>query len=224
MQFFGPNEAIVIKMEVLRPLYMGNVITPISSYTPKKTSMTMEIHHFFCIGGYIWLQMVVFSIVTVFFGGSTYLRCHYHILGWNQGFKMMFCGSRCISIPFMVEHWCPPKGSCSWWTYQAKVGPCVSLQSEELSSIVIRVSIWYSKSKRTMCYWRFAPFAMVNEPFKDTHGLSCIIHLIIIILLFVAYLDTRIVSVRVFVGTRSKGSISQDGFNLDFNCAISSVA
>lgn len=32
MQFFGPNEAIVMKMEVLRPLYMGNVIT----YNPYK--------------------------------------------------------------------------------------------------------------------------------------------------------------------------------------------
>ena len=29
-------------MEVLRPLYMGNVITPTSSYTPQKTNMTME--------------------------------------------------------------------------------------------------------------------------------------------------------------------------------------
>ena len=63
---------------------------------------------------------------------------------------------------------------------------------------------------------------MANEPLKDTHGLSFIIHLSYYCL--IAYLDIHSVSVRVFVGTRSKGSISQDGFHLDFNCAVSSVA
>ena len=190
---------------------------------PKKTSMTMEIHHFFYRGIHL-TSNCCFSIVMLFFGGVlTYVDIITYLVGIKASrWCFVVPGSRCIRI------------SLSWWNIVAHPKE-VAVDEHTKQKLVLSCHFNRKSYHQSLCRHAYgipkanAPCVLKICSFcygkrtVERHARFIIYHSFII-LLFVAYLDIRIVSVHVFVGTRSKGSISQDGFHLDFNCAVSSVA
>ena len=165
--------------------------------------------------------MVVFSIVMLFFGGVlTYVAIITYLIGIKA--------SRwCFVVPGAL-------GSLSWWNIDAHPKE-VAVDEHTKQKLVLSCHFNRKSYHQSLCRYVYgipkanAPCVLKICSFcygkrtVERHA-RFIIYPSFIILLFVAYLDIHIVSVRVFVGTRSKGSISQDGFHLDFNCPVSSVA
>ena len=147
-------------------------------YPQKKLAWQWKFTIFF-IGGYIWLQIVVFRLSCCFLGEYllTLTLSHTWLESRLQDDVLWFLVPGALGSPFHGGTLLPTQRKLQLMNIPSKSW---SFRVTSIGRVIINryagMHMVFQKQTHHV-YWRFAPFAMANEPLKDTHGLSFIIHL-----------------------------------------------